>query len=63
MTLTQQLCFALRENLTENILPFWISRMTDPKGGFYGRLDGQGRLDQHSEPGALLNGRILWTFS
>lgn len=63
MTLTQQLCFALRENLTENILPFWISRMTDPKGGFYGRLDGKGRLDKHSERGAILNGRILWTFS
>lgn len=33
---------ALRRELTSDILPFWMSRMEDPSGGFYGRMDGKG---------------------
>lgn len=25
----------LLDNLTCNILPYWLDRMTDPRGGFY----------------------------
>ena len=49
--------------LTENILPFWVDRMQDPSGGWYGRIDGGGRLVPDAPKGAILNARILWTFS
>lgn len=54
---------SLEENVRENILPYWIDRMTDPAGGFYGRRDGNDRLDSGAPKGAILNARILWTFS
>lgn len=53
----------LKENLTQNILPYWIDRMQDPRGGFYGRRDGNDVLDKDAPKGAILNARILWTFS
>ena len=52
----------LRE-LTEDILPFWLARMQDPSGGWYGRIDGDGRLVPDAPRGAILNARILWTFA
>lgn len=53
----------LLDNLTGCILPYWMQRMTDPDGGFYGRRDGDDRLDPEAPKGAILNARILWTFS
>lgn len=50
-------------NLTDCILPYWADNMTDPRGGFYGRRDGEDRLDTDAPKGAILNARILWTFS
>lgn len=49
--------------LTDDILPFWIYRMQDPHGGFYGRMDGKGNLEEDAVKGAILNARILWTFA
>ncbi len=49
--------------LEQNILPYWTDRMTDPEGGYYGRRDGDDRLDPDAPRGAILNARILWTFS
>ena len=49
--------------LEGDILPFWMQRMTDPKGGFYGRMDGDGVIVPDAEKGAILNSRILWTFA
>ena len=52
------------EVLRENILPFWIEKMEDHEhGGFYGRIDGSGVLHPEAERGAILNARILWSFS
>lgn len=51
------------ENLTQNILPYWIDKMVDPAGGFYGRRDGNDILDVAAPKGAILNARILWSFS
>ncbi len=62
MTL-EQLRAEVSEELTSNILPFWINRMTDPAGGYYGRRDGNGNLVDGAEKGLILNARILWTFS
>ena len=51
------------DNLTQNILPYWIEKMVDPRGGFYGRRNGHEILDENAPKGAILNARILWTFS
>lgn len=53
----------LLANLTGNILPFWMEKMTDPRGGFYGRMDGNGEIHPDAPKGAILNARILWAFS
>ncbi len=50
-------------NLQENILPYWMDKMTDPEGGFYGRRDGNDILYAEAPKGAILNARILWAFS
>ena len=50
--------------LTDNILPYWMDKMTDSvHGGYYGRITGKEILMPESEKGAILNARILWTFS
>ncbi len=47
-----------------NIMNFWISKMEDHEyGGFYGGRDKDGDLEPNAEKGAILNGRILWSFS
>jgi len=52
------------EELNRNILPFWIKRMPDDKeGGFYGRIDGKNNVIAGAPKGAILNARILWSFS
>ncbi len=51
------------DNLQKNILSYWIGNMVDPDGGFYGRRDGYDRLDENAPKGAILNGRMLWSFS
>ena len=54
----------MREVLENNILRFWIDRMQDNEhGGFYGRIDNQNVLHPEADKGAILNARILWTFS
>lgn len=49
--------------LEGDILPYWTTKMEDPRGGWYGRIDGCGVLDASADKGAILNARILWTFS
>jgi len=50
--------------LQDNILRYWIERMTDQEnGGYYGRIDGHEKVDFTAEKGAILNARILWAFS
>ena len=54
----------MQDVLTQNILPFWMNKMVDREnGGFYGRMDGHEQLHPEAEKGAILNARILWTFS
>lgn len=61
--LRKQLSDSLLRELTDNILPYWMDRMVDPAGGFYGRRDGNDRLDSSAPKGAILNARILWSFA
>jgi cellobiose epimerase len=52
------------DELVENILPYWSSKMVDnERGGFYGQRDGFDRLVAEADKGVILNMRILWTFS
>ena len=61
---TKDLKTQVQDVLENNILPFWINRMTDPdNGGFYGRIDGHDVLHPEADKGAILNARILWSFS
>ena len=54
----------VRLELENNILSFWIEKMTDIEhGGFYGRIDGDDQLHEQAPKGAILHARILWTFS
>ncbi|MCQ2201813.1 MAG: AGE family epimerase/isomerase [Bacteroidales bacterium] len=47
-----------------NILHYWINNMQDEKqGGFYGCRDSQGNIVENAPKGAILNGRMLWSFS
>ena len=48
----------------ENILDYWMRNTRDyMHGGFLGTLDGCGRPVPGAPKGAILNARILWTFS
>lgn len=58
-----RLAAELERHLQEEILPFWTDRMQDGRGGFHGRMTGEGTLDASAPRGAILYGRILWTFS
>jgi cellobiose epimerase len=51
-------------HLREKILPFWMNRMVDLEhGGFYGWANNDGKITKNANKGAVLNTRILWTFS
>lgn len=52
------------DELTQNILPFWMTKMKDEtRGGYYGRMTGGNELVKEAPKGGILNARILWTFS
>lgn len=54
----------MRSELENNILPFWMNKMEDnEEGGFYGQITGEDELKPEASKGAILNARILWTFS
>lgn len=59
----QALAAQVREELTSNILPFWMQKMPVPDGGFLGRIDGNGKTDAEAPRGAIMNARLLWTFA
>lgn len=50
--------------LEDNILKFWIEKMTDDvHGGYYGQMLGDGTVVKDANKGGILNARLLWTFS
>jgi mannobiose 2-epimerase len=54
----------LEQELVNNILPFWETKMIDQEnGGFLGRIDGNGMEYRMADKGCVMNARILWTFS
>ena len=58
------MCGEMQDVVQNNILRFWLEKMQDREnGGFYGRIDGSEVLHPDAEKGAILNARILWSFS
>ncbi|HOS73250.1 MAG TPA: AGE family epimerase/isomerase [Bacteroidales bacterium] len=54
----------LANDLKNNILPYWSSKMPDEiNGGFFGRIDASNRVIHDASKGGILNARILWTWS
>ena len=53
----------IRTELTEHIIPFWLSMKDEENGGFYGFLSYDLKLDKKADKGCILNSRILWFFS
>mgnify|MGYP001355697634 FL=1 len=47
-----------------NILDYWLKNTIDKEnGGFIGEINHQNVINNNSEKGAVLNARILWSFS
>ncbi len=53
----------IKANVKDNILAFWEDKMFDPQGGFYGKMLVDGDIIKDAPRGAVLNARILWSFS
>jgi mannobiose 2-epimerase len=61
---TQQFSQAVRDELQNNLIPFWLEKSIDYEyGGFIGRMSNNGRINPKAAKGLILNARILWTFS
>lgn len=52
-----------QEDELSRILEFWLKAIDYKNGGFYGTILGDGIIQKDASRGAILNCRILWTFS
>ena len=59
----QELRSAMHDELTQRILPFWIERAHDRRGGTIGLIGEDGQADLAAPKGVILHARVLWTFS
>ena len=53
----------VRNELTEHIIPFWNALRDDEKGGFYGYMGSDLKLEKNAPKGVILHSRILWFYS
>jgi len=54
----------VESTLHDQILSFWKTKMVDSiHGGFCGQMTGRGEIVAGAPKGAILNSRILWSFS
>lgn len=54
----------IRQELTDNILGFWLQHAADPvNGGFIGEISQEMTRVSDADKSLVLNTRILWTFS
>jgi cellobiose epimerase len=54
----------IRQELTGNILPFWMRYAVDREnGGFYGKVDCDLKVDREAPRAAVIAGRLLWTYA
>ncbi|HCD53329.1 MAG TPA: N-acyl-D-glucosamine 2-epimerase [Balneolaceae bacterium] len=53
-----------RDEFLNNIRPYWLSHSVDEiNGGFFGVVNNRNEPDQKADKSAILNARIMWTFS
>ncbi|MBR4581770.1 MAG: AGE family epimerase/isomerase [Lachnospiraceae bacterium] len=53
----------IKLELTNHIIPFWLSMKDEENGGYYGFLSYDLELNKKADKGCILNSRILWFFS
>src|ERR1035438_3580572 len=54
----------IEKELLGNILPFWMRHTVDREnGGFYGTIGCDLQVEKESPRAAVINARILWTYS
>ncbi len=53
----------IENELKNNILPFWDKTVDEENGGFLGKILNNGQIIKDSPKSAVLNTRILWTYS
>jgi mannobiose 2-epimerase len=67
MILKNELFAQLKDEMShelQSILDYWTRNTIDKEnGGFYGRINGQNQIIPNSDKGAVLNARILYTYS
>jgi cellobiose epimerase len=52
------------ENELKSIFDYWATYTVDEKnGGFFGAIDNDNKITENAPKGAVLNARILWSFS
>ena len=60
----QKLYDMAREEVTGNILPWWMTYAVDNEnGGFYGEVDNNNKPVEKADKFITLNARLIWTFS
>jgi mannobiose 2-epimerase len=60
----QQFSQAVKDELENNLVPFWLEKSVDSEyGGFIGQMSNDGGIEPEAPKGLILNARILWTFS
>jgi mannobiose 2-epimerase len=59
-----ELCAQVLQELTGNILPFWMQVAADrERGGFFGHIANNGTVQKQAPKGLVQHSRMLWTFS
>ena len=53
----------IKNELLNDIIPFWNNLRDDEFGGWYGLVDSNLKLDKKGEKGVILHSRILWFYS
>ncbi len=53
----------VKNELVNHIIPFWNKLEDKEKGGFYGFMDSDLKLDKNADKGVILHSRILWFYS
>jgi mannobiose 2-epimerase len=56
-------CKEIEKELRDNILAFWDKAVDRENGGFFGKILNNGEIIKDSPKSAVLNTRILWTYS
>ncbi|NLG24022.1 MAG: N-acyl-D-glucosamine 2-epimerase [Clostridiales bacterium] len=58
-----QLYRRAKAELTENLLPWWMTHAVDQLGGFHGAVGNDNRPEPDARRHAVLFARLVWTFS